>query len=197
MQYKTRALILFREENSILGKVKDLRKLQEEFDIIKEYLRTQSESLGKKVKDYKKLREKQQRMIWKERGLNWCQKCGKIFKLTEIQLLYTHGLEENNKYFRRIRNFCKDCASDVLNQVRCGKDLFECCEARNKGKLFIIFKNDRWQKVEYLEDVIIEIEKKDISENDFELGKSFEFLDYPKFVFKANGEDIFAKKEGK
>ena len=193
MKDKARAIALWRREEKILKKARELKRIQSNLDELKELLKVNSESLKTEVKDYGKLREKEQRAIWKERCLGWCQNCKSFRAKENIRLLYTEGLEENDRFVRRIRSFCVDCAIIILNQERCGIDLFQCYEVRKKGSVFFILKNDRWQEVNHLEKVIVEIEKKDILNKEFNVGKSFEFLDYPKLVLKVDGEDIFAK----
>ncbi len=185
-----------REEENILEKARELQQLQEELDEIKKLLQTKSLFLAKDVENYKKLRERYQRSIWEsERGLGWCQKCESFHPLSKLNLFYTEELEEDDRLVRRIRSFCQNCASLFLREAKLKTDdRFKRYPAyRRADGQFFIMKNGGWQEVDKSLKVVVEIEKPNISEKDFEIGKYLEFYDYPRLVLKIDGVDFFAK----
>ncbi len=185
--------ILLQKEKEIAKDVNLLQLLQQKFEVIKESLQNRSEDLKKNVNEYKELRRMHQRIIWEQESIGWCQKCNKKCNSSEICLIYTREIEENDKYVRRILAVCKNCAINIFNKPRLGEDQFECFNAKIDNGVFYIFKEKEWQKIYYMKNVIVQIERDHIPEKDFQIGKDIEFYDYPKLVFKVNGKDIFAK----
>ena len=174
------------EDEILKGEETKIREKAEKFKIARDAFTDTGFALKKAVEDYNAKREKLQREDFARKALGWCQECEKAYPETSIVLLYTEGIERRGSHqdtyyslARRVQSFCNDCAKMGLGYPHGGECQFKCFLAEKRGEEFFIFVSEKWIPISKPEDVLINIEQEDLSEEDYDFGEKIVCMSGP------------------